>query len=156
MTKEEEKSEKSEQTGYERSLFEDTKPKWSDDRIGGEKMEVRYHDKEMVLKVANGLCYDIFFRADDVYRPDFEEIPNFYEPVPEEEHKPGVQKKGEQKKPLDSQNKNRTYLLSPDEKEEPSRQVPTSRERKVGKRPPRHRGRRKPTNSSRHKRRGMR
>lgn len=122
-------------TGYERPLFEDTQPKWNDDRMSTERVETRYHDKEMVLKVANGLCYDIFFRADDVYRPDFDEIPEFYEKVIEEP-KTDRQKKMDKKtgklinKPLDSKVRERTYILNPDEAEEekkPSRRRPSGR-----------------------------
>jgi hypothetical protein len=119
-------------TGYERPLFQDTQAKWNDDRMGNtDQMETRFHDKEMVLKVANGLCYDIFFRADDVYRPDFDEIPEFYDPVLEEPQTE-AQKKIARKtgklinKPLDSKSRARTYILNPDEVE-PEKKKPTPR-----------------------------
>lgn len=127
-------------TGYERPLFEDTKPKWNDDRMSTESVETRYHDKEMVLKVANGLCYDIFFRADDVYRPDFDEIPDFAAPVLEEEAKSSTEKVDGSTKPLDSKTKQRTYILNPDEVEE---------EKKPRKSSSRGSRRRRPRNSSR-------
>jgi len=100
------------QTGYSEPLFQENKPKWTDERmVGGsvEKTDVRYHDKEKTLKITNGLCADIFFRADDIEREDFKEIPDFAEPQPEYTLDG---KKVEHKKPLDSKYKKRTYTLS--------------------------------------------
>ena len=113
-------SSKERSKGYETPLFEDLPPKWSDDRImggGTEKMETRYHDRDMVLKVTNGLCYDIFFRAEDVFRPDFDEIPNFWD-EPSESQSLDRSKKPELNKPLDSRHRQRTYLLDPNKPEE--------------------------------------
>jgi hypothetical protein len=144
-------------TGYERSLFGDTQPKWNDDRMGtADQMETRYHDKEMVLKVANGLCYDIFFRADDVYRPDFDEIPEFHDPVLEEP-KTEHQKKMDRKvgklinKPLDSKVRERTYILNPDEVEQ-EKKKPASRPGRGGS--GRGSGRRRNSNRNSNRRRG--
>ncbi len=144
-------------TGYERPLFEDSQPKWNDDRMtNNDQMETRYHDKDMVLKVANGLCYDIFFRADDVYRPDFDEIPEFYDKVIEEP-KTEAQKTLDKKtgklitKPLDSKVKERTYILNPDEVE-PESKKPASRPSRSGSR--RSSSRRRNSNRNSNRRRG--
>ncbi|MGE3278325.1 MAG: hypothetical protein AB7J40_00745 [Candidatus Altimarinota bacterium] len=99
-------------SGYAEPLFQENKPKWTDERLVGgsvEKTDVRYHDKEKTLKITNGLCTDIFFRAEDIEREDFQEIPDFAEPQPEYSLSG---KKVEHKKPLDSKHKKRTYILS--------------------------------------------
>lgn len=135
-------------TGYARSLFEDTQAKWNDDRMGNtDQMETRYHDKDSVLKVANGLCYDIFFRADDIFRPDFDEIPEFYAPVLEEPKKEGALK-GDKliTKPLDSKTRERTYILNPDEVEQ-EKKKPESRPSRGGS--SRSSKRRRPRNNNR-------
>lgn len=100
-------------TGYAEPLFKEAKPKWTDERlIGGsvEKTSVRYHDKENVLKITNGLCADIFFRADDTQREDFKDIPDCADPV---EQKPRPTGPIDYRKPLDSKSKKRTYTLAP-------------------------------------------
>jgi len=105
------------QTGYARALFEKQRDRWSDDRIlAGDKMDIRYHNKEKALKIVNGLCHDIFFRAEDMESDSFEDIPDFSESVPEDKLiKPKGKK--ELKKPLDSKFRERTYILNPNESE---------------------------------------
>jgi hypothetical protein len=107
--------------GYAEPLFQENKPKWTDERlIGGsvEKTDVRYHDRERTLKIVKGLCQDIFFRAGDVERENFKDLPEF------EEQDPNYSlagKKIEHKKPLDSKYKKRTYTLSKELPPPPSR-----------------------------------
>ena len=98
--------------GYAEPLFADNKPKWTDERlIGGsvEKTSVRYHNKENVLKITNGLCTDIFFRAADIQREDFKDIPDCAAPA---EQKPRPTGPVDYRKPLDSKSKKRTYIIS--------------------------------------------
>jgi hypothetical protein len=100
------------QNGYAEPLFQENKPKWTDERLVGgsvEKTDVRYHDREKTLKIVKGLCQDIFFRAGDVERESFKDLPEF------EERDPNYSlegKKIEHKKPLDSKYKKRTYTIS--------------------------------------------
>jgi len=134
---------------YATPLFEEHKPLWTDDRMmggTGEKTESRVHDRENTLNVLNGLCHDIFFRAEDVNRDDFKDIPDAAIPVEEKAKKEGSQT-AEHKKPLDSKHQNRTYILNDQEEEKPARKPRTRR--KPSKRPAR-----KPraANSSRGKR----
>lgn len=101
------------ETGYAEPLFRDAKPKWTDERLAGgsgEKTSIRYHDKDNVLKITNGLCADIFFRAEDIQREDFKDIPDCAAPV---EEKPRPTGPIDYRKPLDSRSKKRTYTLAP-------------------------------------------
>lgn len=98
--------------GYAEPLFQENKPKWTDERLVGgsvEKTDVRYHDRKKTLEIVKGLCHDIFFRAGDVEKENFKEIPDFETPNPEYSL---AGKKIEHKKPLDSKVKKRTYILS--------------------------------------------
>lgn len=125
------------ETGYSEPLFRDAKPKWTDERLVGgsvEKTSVRYHDKNNVLKITNGLCADIFFRAEDVQREDFKDIPDCADPV---EGRPRPAGPIDYRKPLDSRSKKRTYTLAPTAPE-PKRGSHDSRRRS---RPPRRRRR---------------
>jgi len=99
------------QNGYADPLFLEAKPKWTDERlVTGDKMATRYHDQERTLKIVNGLCVDIFFRADDIERDDFTEIPDFATPV--ENYRLVPSKPVDYRKPLDSSYRKRTYTLS--------------------------------------------
>ncbi|MDP3976136.1 MAG: hypothetical protein Q8P95_04435 [bacterium] len=115
--------------GYATPLFEERKAVWNDDRLfANDATETRYHDKEKCLKIVNGLCHDIFFRAKDIEKESFQNIPDFSAPVPpalkpvlrperSTKNKRGKRKKAGTKKtnfttdkPLDSRKKRRTYV----------------------------------------------
>jgi|CXWL01.1.fsa_nt_gi hypothetical protein len=103
--------ETTEKTGYSDPLFLEVKPKWTDERlVTGDKMATRYHDRDRTLRIVNGLCVDIFFRANDIEHESFSEIPDFAKPV--ENYKLVATKPVDYRKPLDSPYRKRTYTLS--------------------------------------------
>ncbi len=123
-------------SGYSAPLFDQHKPRWTDDRmLGGslEKAESRYHDKENTLKILNGLCSDLFFRSEDVHQPWFQDIPDCALPVANLE----IPKRPvDYRKPLDSGFKKRTYVIG--------KELPTSLpNKKIGDRRQRFRGRKR-------------
>lgn len=130
--------ETTEKTGYSDPLFMEVKPKWTDERLAtGDKMATRYHDRDRTLKIVNGLCVDIFFRANDIEREDFNEIPDFAEPV--ENYKLVPTKPVDYRKPLDSPFRKRTYTLSKELPPPPPRRPSRGGPRGDGRRPRRRR-----------------
>lgn len=130
--------ETTEKTGYSDPLFLEVKPKWTDERlVTGDKMATRYHDRDRTLKIVNGLCVDIFFRANDIEHEFFNEIPDFSEPVENYELVAG--KPVDYRKPLDSPFRKRTYTLSKELPPPPPRRPSRGGPRGDGRRPRRRR-----------------
>lgn len=149
MTTTKETTEEQAMTGYARPLFEQQKRRFFDDSDAGgsmgDRLDIRYHDKENCLKVLNGLCYDIFFRADDVNAEWYKEVPDCLEAAEETEKKPSGPI--DYRKPLDSRFRKRMPLLEPtEEKEEKPKKPQKSRSK----------WKRKPNNNSRNRNRKRR
>lgn len=100
-------------TGYATALFLSDKPKWTDERLMGGAMDniaTRHHDRELTLKILNGLCCDLFFRAADIDHPDYSKIPDCVTPVVGT--RPILPRSSvDFRKPLDSSYKKRTYTI---------------------------------------------
>lgn len=105
-------------SGYHAPLFLGDKPRWNDDRFPGGVLDKaakphhgeHEHHKEKVLKILNGLCYDIFFRAENIENPEFSKIPDCARLM--NVQKPAIQRdKIDFRKPLDSSSKKRTYII---------------------------------------------
>ena len=93
--------------------------------LGGslEKAESRYHDRDNTLKILNGLCFDLFFRAEDIHQPWFSDVPDCSIAAANSE----IPKKPvDYRKPLDSPFKKRTYVIG--------KELPTLLPRSDGKR----------------------
>ena len=117
-------------TGYARPLFTGSKPKFNDDRmIGGsaEKKELNIPDENKAKKILDGLCQDIFFRAEDLER--VKDLPDCTAPV-QVPPRPITRDEKITGKPLNSKNKDRTYSLSTKiDKPEERRRRPERRHR---------------------------
>ncbi len=113
---------------YSEPLFVEVRPAYMEDFSGASPMKTTvnntgYHDRVSTLKIAKGLCHDIFFRSGDENLKGYESIPEMDAPVEEAEKalppkKTGKKVKKATPKPLDSwEGLNRTYILNPDEEE---------------------------------------
>ncbi len=141
MTEKSAKTEKEELlAAYSEPLFVDIRPAYMEDMSSSTMKTTAnntgYHDRVSTLKIARGLCHDIFFRAGDENLKSYESIPEMDATVEESEKALPAQKSGKKvkkatPKPLDSwEGLNRTYILNPDEEEKKNAAPERPRRRK--------------------------